>query len=31
VYKTDSRDSPGIGAALVKAQLKAIYIPTEEQ
>lgn len=31
VYKTDSRDSRGIGAALSKGQLKAIYIPGEEQ
>jgi transposase len=31
VYKNDSRDSRGIGAALSKGQLKAIYIPGEEQ
>lgn len=31
VYKTDSRDSRGIGAALSKGQLKAIYIPSEQQ
>jgi transposase len=31
VYKTDSRDARGIGDALSKGQLKAVYVPHEEQ
>jgi len=31
VYKTDSRDARGIGDALSKGQLKAVYVPYEEQ
>jgi transposase len=31
VYKSDSRDARGIGEALAKGQLKAIYVPCMEQ